>query len=229
VTQFIDDVSSLDDLDLGEGWQPTEDEPYETVKAPTRRGTPPKGRYNLQLPDEIKVGAWPKSDKGPGSIELSMPVVKVVAPGEPFDGEEMRYINVSTRRIGKANASSATDLLQRVGMEIPRSAVEWATVAQHLSGAIVEGVYCDWECRAPKDTDPNRIRAFLKDKGIEVTDPRAKKILIRGMDRFPKGTDGAPLSYLYFEQGPDGQPLKLYANLKPTLRGFGLTQEEAAG
>ena len=227
-SQFIDDLSAIDPTTLGDIEMPNPDQPTEAVRGPVGM-TPKAGRYTLQFPEVVKVGAWPASDRGPGSIELKMDTVQVIDPGGEGDGLEMRYIAVSTRRIGGANASSATDLLLRTGYNpLPRNAEEWQYAAQSLSNARVEGVYCDWECRAPKATDEQRIREFLKAKGVSVTDARAKKVLIRGMSRFPKNEDGTFQSRLHYEDGPDGAPLTLYANLKPSLRGFGLTKEELA-
>ena len=227
-SNFIDDISTLTG-DLGDIDMPTDDEPYEAPKTASRK-TPPAGRYNLQLPTEIRVGAWPAQNGRPGSIELTMDPVVVSNPGGPGDGLEIRFVSVSTRRIGGANASSATDLLQRMGYSpLPRNAAEWQDAARAIAGQLAEGVYCDWECRAPKDTDPDAIRDFLRDTAkIRVTDPKAKKILIRGMKSFPTDGNGGHQSRLQFDQGPNGNSLTLYANLKPTLRGFGLTAEERA-
>ena len=228
MSDFIDDLSGINPDALGEIDMPNPDEPTEAVRGPVGM-TPKAGRYDLQFPEEIKVGAWPASERGPGSIELKMDTVQVVNPGGEGDGLEMRYIGVSTRRIGGVNASSATDLLLRAGITpLPRNAEEWEFAAQNLSNAKINGVYCDWECRAPKGTDEVAIREFLKAKGIAVTDARARKVLIRGMTRFPKNEDGTFQSRLHFEDGPGGEPLTLYANLKPSLRGFGLTKEELA-
>lgn len=227
MSNFIDDISALNDMDLGDIDMPTDNEPYEDAKGPRNYATPPAGRYTLQLPNEIKVGAWPKKDGRPGSIELQMDPITVVNPGGPGDGLEMRFINVSTRRIGGDNCSSATDLLQRAGIApLPKNATEWQDAAQQLSGATIEGVYCDWECRV-KDDDPDSVRSFLKEHGVTVTDSRARKTVIRGMKHFPKDDKGGYLSKLSYEDGPNGK-LTLYANLKPTLRGFGLTAEEKA-
>jgi len=226
--EFIDDISALADGELGEVDMPTEDEAYEPARGGARV-TPPAGRYNLKLPDEITVGAWPKNEKGPGSIELQMDSVSLIAPGESFDGDTIRFVNVSTRRIGGANASSATDLLMRAGVTpLPRNAAEWQDAARQLQGATVEGVYCDWETRTPKTADAAQVRAFLKTQKIETTDPKAKKVVIRGMKRYPQNEDGTYQSRLVFDQGPGGESLTLYANLRPTMRGFGLTKEEIA-
>ena len=225
---FVDDLSSINPDALGQVDMPTEDIPMEPVRGPIG-ATPKAGKYTLRLPDEIKVGAWPESERGPGSIELKMDSVTVLNPGGEGDGVEMKYISVSTRRIGGANASSATDLLQRAGIKpLPRNAEEWQYAAQRLQGAEIEGVYCDWECRAPKDTDATEIREFLKAQNIEVTDARAKKVLLRGMKRFPRTAAGDYQSRIHFDDGPGGAPLTLYANLKPSRRGVGLTKEEIA-
>lgn len=229
MSDFIDDISALDDDALGEIDMPTDNEPYEDVKASSSK-TPPAGRYNLTLPTEITVGAWPAKDGRPGSIELKMDPVVVSNPGGPGDGLEMRFITVSTRRIGGANASSATDLLQRAGITtLPRTPSEWQDVAQQLAGQTIENVYCDWECRVPKGIDdPNTVRDFLKEKKFKVTDKKARKIVLRGMKSFPSDGNGGYVSKITFDDGPGGQPLTLYANLKPTLRGFGFTTEERA-
>lgn len=230
MSNFIDDVSSLNGEDLGEIAMPTENEPYEqlTKQDSSRFATPPAGRYNLQLPTEIKVGAWPGKDGRKGSVELLLEPIVVVNPGGPGDGLEIRFVSVSTRLIG-GNCSSATDLLQRVGYKpMPNSIAGWQDAARAIAGQIVEGVYCDWESRAPKDVDPDIVRNFLKEQKVNVTDPKARKIVLRGMRNFPKGADGKPQSKLVFQNGPNGQELTLYANLKPTLRGFGMTTEEAA-
>jgi|TARA_Y100001951_G_scaffold79972_1_gene67895 hypothetical protein len=228
MSNFIDDISTLDG-ELGDIDMPTEDEPYDVPRIATNR-TPPAGRYNLQLPTEVKVGAWPASEGRPGSIELTFDPVVVSNPGGPGDGMEIRFVSVSTRRIGGANASSATDLLQRLGYSpLPRNAAEWQDAARAVAGQLAEGVYCDWECRAPKDTDPDSIRNFLKETAkLKVTDKKARKILIRGMKNFPSDGQGGHISRMQFEEGPNGQSLTLYANLKPTLRGFGITAAEKA-
>jgi hypothetical protein len=227
MSDFIDDISTLDG-ELGEIAMPTEDAPYETVKVGGNK-TPPAGRYNLQLPTEIKVGGWPANDRGPGSIELLLDPCVVTNPGGDGDGLEMRFVSVSTRLLG-GNCSSATDLLQRAGYApMPRNAAEWQDAARALAGQVIEGVWCDWEARAPKDTDPNTVREYLKTEAkLKVTDPKAKKIVLRGMRNFPADGQGGHVSKLTFESGPNGQALTLYANLKPTLRGFGLTAEEKA-
>ena len=227
-SNFIDDISTLTG-DLGDIDMPTDDEPYEAPRTASRK-TPPAGRYNLQLPTEIKVGGWPAQNGRQASIELTMDPGVVINPGGPGDGLEIRFVSVSTRRIGGANASSATDLLQRMNYgPFPCDKDEWLLAASTIAGQLAEGVYCDWECRAPRDTDPHVIREFLKEQAkIKVTDPKAKKILIRGMKSFPPDGNGGYQSRLRFEQGPNGDVLTLYANLKPTLRGFGLTAEERA-
>lgn len=230
MSNFIQDISQLDNLDLGDVDMPTNDEPYADVKSGGRK-TPPAGRYTLQLPTEIKVGAWPESERGPGSIELQMDPITVVNPGGEGDGVEMRFINVSTRRIAGDNASSATDLLQRAGItHFPRNAGEWQDVANQLAGQVIEGVYCDWECRVRGDREEAQtVREFLASEAkLKVTDKRAGKVVLRGMKNFPSDGQGGYLSKLSFDEGPGGQPLVLYANLKPTLRGFGLTTEEKA-
>jgi hypothetical protein len=229
MSNFIDDISTLDGEVLGEIDQPTANEPYETVKTGgSRFATPPAGKYNLQLPTEIKVGAWPAKDGRKGSIELLLDPVVISNPGGPGDGLEIRYVSVSTRRLN-GNCSSATDLLQRCGYSpMPRNAAEWQDAARAIAGQIVEGVYCDWEARSPKDVDPEIVRNFLKEQRYNTTSSNARKIVLRGMRNFPKGTDGTVQSKVVFESGPNGQALTLYANLKPTLRGFGLSAEEAA-
>lgn len=242
---FIDNISDLADGNLGAMQMPTADEPYDDVKF-VSRVTPPAGRYTLQLPESITVGAWPESDEREGSYQLKFDPVKVIAAdGEPGAGLEMRFINVSSRRIGQSNCSSATDLLKRLDLNaFPSTTEDWLQAASDLSGAIVSDVYCDWECRAPKDTKtPDQLtalRIFLKGQRLKVTDPKARKIVLRGMTNFPvkDKTDGVTIyrSKLVFGDqdenaiGPayNGDTLTLYANLVPTLRGFALTPEERA-
>lgn len=242
---FVDNLESLTSGNLGAMAMPTEDEPYDDVKF-VSRVTPPAGRYTLQLPEDIKVGAWPESDKGPGSIELSFDPVKVIAAdGEPGAGLEIRFVNVSTRLIG-GNCSSATDLLNRLGISpFPTDIEGWRDTAAQLSGQVVSGVYCDWVCRAPKDTKTpealKALRTFLKSQRLKVTDPKARKIVLRGMKNFPVKTASTDdESAIYHSKliygGPEnsigpafqGELLTLYANLVPTLRGFALTPEERA-
>lgn len=237
MSDFVDDISQLSSGELGEVQMPTNDEPYDDAKY-VSRATPPAGKYTLQLPDEIGVGAWPESDKGPGSFVLKFETVKIIGTDiegvELPDGMEIMYQQVSTRLNFGGNSSSATDLLQRQGITpFPRNGDEWQDAAQQLSGAVVYGVYCDWECRSPKtyttEAELITLRDFLKGEGLTVTKPGARRIVLRGMRNFPSNDEGtAKKSRLVFDEGPDGESLTLYANLVPTLRGYALTAEERA-
>ena len=122
----------------------------------------------------------------------------------------------------------ATDLLQRAGIRsFPRNVAEWQDAARSLQGALIEGVYCDWEARA-KDDFPE-VREFLKGQKLNVTDPKAKRTILRGQKNFPKNDKGEPQSKTVFAEGPNGSEYILYANLKPTLRGWGMTKDYKKG
>lgn len=204
--QFVDDVSALD-ID-----PPNEDYWGEYSDAATRKGTPPKGAYYLRMPEKF---SYARTQTGGLKINIG-PLVVV---GGEHDGYEIKYPSaVSTTKFKNSNASSAADVLRNFYSSIgpdgkviytgpnPSTKEEWAQAFAAIAGQVTPNpVFCDWE-------------------GWD----KVARQEYKGARAFPVKADGSPQDFIEVDDGNGGKR-RVFANLKPTLRGFApMARSEAA-
>lgn len=198
--EFVNDISSLD-ID-----PPNEDYWGEYQDAATRRVTPPEGNYFLRMPE---VFGYARTQTG-GLKVLMDPLVIV---GGEFDGSVIRFATVSTTKFKNTNASSAADVLRNFytsygadGKAVytgpsPSTKEEWAEALRAIAGQVTpHPVYCQ-----------------------RVGWDKVEKKEYKGAKSFPKGDDGHPQDFIDLPN-PDGGTRRVFANLRPSLRGFSVTE-----
>jgi hypothetical protein len=179
----LENVGALDTAFLGE---------YEDAQLGGKE-LPPEGVYSLRMPDQF--GYKLSDDKKALQIEFNAIIV-----GGPYDGYEIKYVRVSTRKFKQANASTAGDLMRNFGEDPTelKTTRDWNGAFERIAGKVTPApVYCQW-------------RGWDKKLKAEI----------KGQKNFPV-VGGKSQGY---EDRPDpddpDKTYRVWANLQPTVRGF---------
>jgi len=144
---------------------------------------PPKGTYTLKT-DSLEWGATKE-----GYLQATL-IEKVVAPGQPFDGHEIRYDRVNTKKWPNREGSSIGDYLRAHGVPtIPGSNEAYRATVNAMVGRSHEAGI-DWE--------------VFKSGGPQV----------KGMENFPDLGGGKRQDFV--ADPADGK--RLYARARVTFR-----------
>lgn len=184
-----------DPNELGINLDAVEQANYEDYQdAQTRKPTPPEGVYDLQLPNEFKY------KKGSaGQLIILLDPLKIV--GGDYDGRELRFCQVSTKKFKNVNASQAVDVLRNVGsVAQPSSVKEWQDAYENIAGAVASNVKCVW-------------RGYDKITKTEYD-----------VNAFPMLEDGTRQDFLELQSvNPETGEIatrRVWANLNVAVRGF---------
>lgn len=144
---------------------------------------PPKGTYNLRINDV----EWGGTKDGYLQATLTETVVD---PGKPWDGHEVRYDRVNTKRWPNRERSSIGDLIRACGVpQLPTGNDGYIQVVNALKGRTYEAGL-DWE--------------VYKSGGPQL----------KGMEAFPEGPGGTKQDFIYDADGTT----KLYARARVVFR-----------
>lgn len=170
-------MADINDLQLKPP-DPIEWDQYETgAKGAFRLA--PKGEYVLVAHDLPEKGATKE-----GYLQYKFKVLKIQAPGTPWDQQEIRYTNVNTKRWPNRVGSSFGDYLLACGIAMrPATNEEYEQAIQATIGVPFR-VRADWEavCKEgnyhyrlkneenfPLDTESNeRLSSFLCPECLKV-------------------------------------------------------------
>lgn len=186
--QFVKDVNELNLSDVEQvNWSEYQDQS-------TRKPTPPPGIYDLQLPTEFEY------KKGTaGQLVVRVSPLRIV--GGEYDGYDILFTTVSTKKFKNTNACQAGDLLRNVGsMSQPVTPAEWQDAFRDVAGGVAGKVKCVW-----RGWDKVAQREY------EEKD-------------FPMGEDGQRKDICYLEaadpQTGEVKSRPVFANLNVDVRGF---------
>lgn len=184
---FVEDVTLLD------GGALDTDYLGEYADAQTRRGTPPEGKYTLRMPEQFKY------ELTPDKKVLKILIDPAIIVGGEYDGTDVRFIRVSTKKFPRDNSSSAGDVLRNFGIDVSglKTVQAWADAFGQIANQVTPSpVYCTW-------------KAWDKETKTET----------KGMKNFPSDGNGGFLSAVS-KKTDSGEEYRIYANLTPTARGF---------
>ena len=123
--------------------------------------SPPKGNYQVQATEPFEVAATQS-----GYRMLKFPAFKICKPGDPADGHEVKYTNLSVQKWPKREGSPLGDYLKSHGVSGQQSNADYVAAAEAVQGRVSEaGV--DW-------------RGYCKDCNAQL----------KGMEKFPTAADG---------------------------------------
>ena len=135
---------------------------------------PEKGRYQFEV---VGVDCTETTRTQEGYLKAVL-TLKTINPGQPSDGHEIRYVNVSTKRYSNRNGSGMMDFLRAVGYTgLPSTDAEYVALANAAMGRTIEaGV--NWEAQ-----DPDTREALAKDMNdFPVIDGKRQQYLTRKDD-----------------------------------------------
>jgi hypothetical protein len=198
---FVNDVNELNLNDVEQvDWSAYED-------AAERKVTPQPGRFDLQLPDTFKY------KKGrEGQLVIQMDPLTIV--DGPHKGFQIRFAQVSTKKMKNTNASQAGDVLRNLGsVAQPSTGKDWAEAFEDLAGSVavkVECVYSGWDKVNQKQYDQKDF-PILPDGTIQpfidlpILDVEGNPVMKE---------DGSP------------QTRRVWGNLTVAVRGFAIKKEK---
>ena len=136
---------------------------------------PPKGKHLFEV---LKVVTGPAVRTQEGYLKAEL-TLKTVAPGQPWDGHEIRFVRISTKRYSNREANGFTDYLRAFGIDQnPQTDAEYIALVNRTQGGRFEaGV--NWEAQ----------------------DPDTREQVARDMDDFPMEGDKR-LQYLVRKNDP---------------------------
>lgn len=148
---------------------------------------PPRGAYTL-LPTAVPEFGATKE----GYLQANVTPLVVLDPGKGWDGHEIRFTRVNTKKWPQRNANGFADYLRSHGYQgVPRSNEEYRQAAESLTNHPAHGVV-DWECYC-----------------------KVCRYTLKGMEKFPKRDDG---TYVQIINCPNcstaEQPVRLFANAR---------------
>lgn len=150
---------------------------------------PPEGNYYLQLPAVITDEIFGTGGEG----QLNAKFDPLTIRGGDYDGFEVRFTTVSTKRYSNRNACSMGDLILAARSPYrPVNDEQWKQAIHALAGQFVEA-NLTWE----------------------AYDKQTQQTLAKGMDNFPKLPDGSHQRYLELDDphAQDGKR-RVWANIK---------------
>jgi hypothetical protein len=143
---------------------------------------PPRGTYTLQC---VKVDKW---EATADQYLQAILTHKVVSPGSPWDGHDIRFHRINTKKWPNREGSSMADYLRAHGVPtLPTNNAGYQAAVDALVGRSFEAG-TDWE--------------------IYSTEHNVK---LKGMENFPKGQDGQPQPFTASATTPDK---RVYANAR---------------
>ena len=126
---------------------------------------PPKGVYLLQVAEAPEAAGTSE-----GYLLMKFPLFKIIKPGDPADGAEIRFTNLSVKKWVKREGSPLGDFLKAIGIEGQRTNAEYIAAAQATVGRTFEASV-DWKAYC----SPSKGGCGLE---------------IKKMENFPVGADG---------------------------------------
>ncbi|HYE80031.1 MAG TPA: hypothetical protein VEI97_18795 [bacterium] len=145
---------------------------------------PPKGEYTLRTA-AVEWGATRE-----GYLQATL-TETVVAPGKPFDGHEVRFDRINTKKWPNREGSSMADYLRAHGIvDLPRDNAGYMATVNALVGRTHEAGG-DWE-------------AF-----------KEGSVNLKGMENFPQGPGGERQDWV---PDPSEPGKKLYARFRVSYR-----------
>ena len=177
---------------------------------------PPDGSYRLRFPADLPEEAFEVRTTEQDGTFLKITLDPVMIDGGQYDGTQVRFLRVDTRRIpefakggnggwqrtGKMlNASDAADVLVNFSTgDRPSTVEEWKAAFRRLCGQTTpEPVYLTW---GGYDKKAQGSAKYLKSKD------------------FTKMADGSRPPYIVRNDPATGEDYKVFANLTLGKRGF---------
>jgi len=155
---------------------------------------PPKAQYLFQVAEAPIAAATQE-----GYLKMQFPSLKIVKPGDPADGYDVKFTNVSAKKWAKREGSPLGDFLKSHGISGQRTNAEYIDACYATVGRASEAG-ADW-------------RAYCKECGKEI----------KGMENFPVQADGSRQPWVDCDKCLDHtdpnnpRPKRLWANLQVTF------------
>lgn len=133
---------------------------------------PPKGAYTFRTTAVPEARATREH-----YLMMTFPAFEIVKPGDPADGHEVKFTNLSVKKWPTRAGSPLGDYLKAHGIEGQTTYAEYVMASLATVGREAEGGL-DW-------------RGYCRQCGYDTQEDKGEKLPGRGMGKFPKLPDGS--------------------------------------